>query len=121
MHTRKEDGYCPVTVGMWKNAISCTEEINKSVGNCMNDADTGQLYFVITASGGFAPLIASAIWLLCCSLPPVTAFALTPVTGLIDCGIFSAKKIENGINKCAEGPQQQIMEDKNWSKRYGDL
>jgi hypothetical protein len=121
MHTRKEDDYCPLTVGMWENAISCTEGINKSVSDCLNDDDTGKLCFIAGfVSGCSAPLSACAAWLLCCSLPPVAAAACTPVTGLIDCCIFSTKKIGNGINKCTEGPQRQTMEDER-SMRYGAL
>lgn len=122
MQTRKGDDYCPLTVGMWENAISCTEGINKSVGDCINDDDTNKLCFVAGfISGGAAPLSACVAWLICCSLPPVTAASFTPVTGLIDCCIFSTKKIGNGMSKYKEGPQREIMEDGDRLKQYGTL
>jgi hypothetical protein len=118
MHTRKENDYCPITAGMWENAISCTEGVNKAYSESLEKSSP---LCLTIASGGVAPLAFFASWLICCSSPPVVAATFTPVTGLIDCCIFSTKKIGNGINKCAEGPQQQIMEDNEWSKRYGDL
>jgi hypothetical protein len=119
MQTRKEDNYCPVTVGMWKNAISCTEEVNKAFTDCI---DKSSIFCLTMVSGGVAPLAFFASWLICCGTPPVVAVAATPVTGLIDCCMFSTKKIGQGINKCSEGPEQQLMEDNSyWSKKYGDL
>lgn len=106
MHPRESSS---ITEKMWKGAISASEEVNTSFSDCLNDKDT-PLYCLMMScvSGCTVPIGFCACWLVSCALPPVGACALTPVTGLVDCGIFACKQTAKACS-----PERQVMRDED--------
>jgi len=117
----KNDDCCPITTNMWQAALSCRNEINKSFNDCISDNDGGLFCIIATGTScGIFPITYCAAWLLCSSSPPAAAIALTPAACLMDCSIFSVKKIESCL-KNNDGPRREMMIDQNRRALYGDL
>lgn len=115
MYTRQSaDNCCPVTNKMWSDAMDRTNDVNRMCSNTLKDDDIMCCCCIAgLGTGCFAPGVSLVTWLLCCTLPPVGAAICTPVTGIIDCGIFSCEKISKACNKenTINGPETQVMVD----------